>query len=874
MTFDLQTFPDLDGNFVGNKLEKRILDCWIDTTSTALDLAVLLRQWMRREDIRRNGVVVNHLVSKSVAERVGESAESVGISTQYDKDGNTVWAVGVWAPDWVRGSSAQHPVDFCAGEDQRRKLGEIPADNRFQRLGFNTFKTNGQFAAVQAVRAMSEGSTTIVMLPTGSGKTEVALSLVEDLELHLGYASQEIVTVIVVPYVVLAKDLERRLQDLYRDRASDPNRPPRFAYTHDMSDDQKNSVLERIDGGEDEIPGIIITSPESLVGKLHDQMLAYAQRGRLGAIVVDEAHLLYQSGVDFRLDFREVANFRKKCCDIARPGMRPRTILMSATIGETELRHFGETFGPLNELGVIDAISSRDEPDIFIAERTSKEDREIRLQEALAHLPRPALVYVTKPEHAKMLLTKFSEWGYGRARCVVAETPGTERSAILRDLRTDSGASRVDVVVANSAFGLGIDCDEIRTVIHVCLPETIDRWYQEIGRGGRDGKRSVGLLLPDLNKSDAGCDYRVASSLSPTTLELQTFKNRWGSLVRTQLASSGKFRNGRVYLDLRTKNGAKFRPAKNNQSDGNFSYDISWNRTILFALQAFGLIKLIVPDDGDWLEIQQESNHWDWIRVEFEKGVDINDDFQHWWNEYRERIHAPFKRQLDLMWAVASGEMSPCAAIEQTYEFSEETIQLFKPSLKVQRCTSDCGHCSSCFNRGKKPEKNIEIFPKMSVVIEPSRIELVSKLRAFWDQVPNHKSITSDRTQILPAFVGDIDSERLTTLLRLYVEKNLGWLYEDIAITPNQIWSNPFFPQVPMWAVTTFRANGTSANTNRSILYRSDLSVPPLVVLLDDESQLQQFDTNSASLSTNAVHFNWRDVTQAIIQEILGIEGL
>jgi hypothetical protein len=159
----------------------------------------------------------------------------------------------------------------------------------------------------------------------------------------------------------------------------------------------------------------------------------------------------------------------------------------------------------------------------------------------------------------------------------------------------------------------------------------------------------------------------------------------------------------------------------------------------------------------------------------------------------------------------------------------------------------------------------------MSVVIELSRIDLVSKLQAFWDQVPNHRSLTAERTQILPAFIGGIDHERVLTLLKLYVEKGKGWIYDDIAITPDQIWSNQFFPQVPMWAVTTFRDVGPFANMNRSILYRSDLIVPPLVVLLNEEQHLQKFDPESTGLCENATFFNWKETTQTILRVTLGI---
>ena len=66
-----------------------------------------------------------------------------------------------------------------------------------------------------------------------------------------------------------------------------------------------------------------------------------------------------------------------------------------------------------------------------------------------------------------------------------------EGEAILRDWRRGA----IDIIVATSAFGLGMDQAEVRSVIHACLPETIDRYYQEVGRGGRDGKAAAALLV-------------------------------------------------------------------------------------------------------------------------------------------------------------------------------------------------------------------------------------------------------------------------------------------------------------------------------------------------------------------------------------------
>jgi superfamily II DNA or RNA helicase len=875
MNLDLQNIPDFDRSDFSDKLTQRIMDCWLDELATPLDLAVLLRQWMRREMLQKEGTVVSFLASPEVVNKIEDVAAQSGINIHHGAQGNPILSVNAWEPEWVRGSSKSHPVDFCSGEDQRRAMGQIPADGSFKRLGYETFKTNGQFAAVQAVRAMSEGSTCVIMLPTGSGKTEVALALIEDLPLEFKILeSPTIMSVIIVPYVVLAKDLERRLLNLYKDRLYSSDIPLLFAHTHDMSDDQKQTVIDRIENGEDEIPGILITSPESLVGKFRDLVLDKARRGQLGAIVVDEAHLLYQSGVDFRLDFREVSKLRAEACEVALAAghRRPKTLLMSATIGDTELRHFAETFGPTEQLGVIDAIEARDEPDIFIAQRCPPDERLEHLKEAISRLPRPALVYVTKPDDAKELFRVMREWGFGRTRCVVAETPGSERTATLRDLRTDDGSSKVDLVIANSAFGLGIDCDEIRTVIHYCLPETIDRWYQEIGRGGRDGNRSVGLLLPDLEKRSKGSDYRVAVSLSPTTLEVQTIKDRWQHLQTNGLELKVEGENAvGVFLNLRTKNPntkKKKETSSTQHSDSGYSYDLKWNRTILYALQEFGLLTLSSPTENAWAAIREVSDHWDWVQVEYHKGAELDDLFMNWWEEFRKRTHEPFKKQINLMWEVASGNESPCVAIEKTYEFGNDLIKRFSPSLQVDRCSSDCGHCSSCFEAGISPTPQSLLSPNISVPLGNSDNQLLLQLHQFWSEVPTWNQLTGPRVQLYPVFLDDIESDRMRTLLRSHVPNLRGWYHGGSEIARKKTLDGTQGTESPMWSVIDATGlNVTIDLSFRSHKFRHDLPVPPLILLLDKNFEQVKFTTKDSNLLDwkTASLARWKSKTQGIM---------
>ncbi len=869
MILSLQNLANFARDATSDKLEQRIIDCWLEDVSH-LDLAILLRQWMRREWVRKSGTIASFLTTEEVVARIKVVAEEVGIAIHKNAVGEPILSVSAWVPDWVPGVTADHPVDLCSGQDQRRPLGSILADENFKKLGHQTFKTNGQFAAVQAVRAMAEGTTTVVMLPTGSGKTEVALALIENLPEEFGRESQDLVTVIVVPYVVLAKDLERRLQNLYRDRLEFPDTELRFAYTHDMSDDQKNAVLNRIENGEDPIPGIFITSPESLVGKFRDLILQKSRRGKLGAIIVDEAHLLYQSGVDFRLDFREVSKLREDACQVAKDAgkRRPKTVLMSATIGDTELRHFVDTFGPVNQLSLIDAIEARDEPDIFVAQRSSQEDRLERLQEALSKLPRPALVYVTKPDHAKQLLRTVQEWGYSRARCVVAETPGTERTAILRDLRTDDGPSKVDLVIANSAFGLGIDCDEIRTVIHMCLPETIDRWYQEIGRGGRDGNRSVGLLLPDTGKSK-GSDYQIAVSLSPTTLKIENIRERWKNLRKKSLQLEDE--RG-VFLDLRTKRKGDFDGSPNSPH----SFDCKWNRTILYALQEYGVLELKMPSENAWSQLRGFSDNWDWVEVDFKRQAKLGADFDLWWEEFRTKIHTPFKNQLEMMWDVASGDLPPCEAFERTYKFSQELVQMFRPSLQVQRCESDCGHCGSCISIGLSPQKHQLLYPSICVAIEISTNQLINQLNNFWSRVPTWNVLASSRVQILPIYVNTEELERFRTALRSFTDSSNGWHHGNDLNAREILSSGVHGREMPMWSVIDASSFELDVDVSqRSLKFRKDLPVPPVVVLMNEDFIKMKFmnvDSQSFDWSI-AENSRWKDETYKIASTVLKLDN-
>ena len=96
-----------------------------------------------------------------------------------------------------------------------------------------------------------------------------------------------------------------------------------------------------------------------------------------------------------------------------------------------------------------------------------------------------------------------------------------QRSEVIEKWRNDE----IDIMVATSAFGLGMDKSDVRLVLHACVPENLDRFYQEVGRGGRDGKNSSSLLI--WNNDDKGTAKRMSSG---EELSDDNALERWNTL--------------------------------------------------------------------------------------------------------------------------------------------------------------------------------------------------------------------------------------------------------------------------------------------------------------------------------------------------------
>lgn len=471
-----------------------------------------------------------------------------------------------WKATWLRGSDANPPLEASFREDPRRQ-GWLPSSPdpldpalsfglRLHELKqFRGYHSPGQRLALQSVFFLAPGTTLIVNMPTGCGKSLVAwaptlLSDPTDL------------TIMITPTIALAIDQEQQLRGF-----PEAAIPRNVAWHSGLSEEVKSEIKARIRMGTQRV---LICSPESLAGTLCHVTYEAARAGRLRFFVVDEAHLVSQWGTDFRPAFQAMSGIRRDLLQHCPANRRFRTLLLSATLTQESYEVLRDLFTE-EHYDEVNAVALRPEPEYWFSQADTEPERESRVRQLIRVVPRPFILYVTTREFARRWDAIVRSMGIIRRGCVHGDTPHDEREDVITKWR----AGKIDCVVATSAFGLGMDKADVRAIIHACIPESIDRFYQEVGRAGRDGLASASFLV-----SCDESDLSTARSLSQERLiTLEEGLKRWRPMIQTAVAVT----NGCFRINLRT------RPTHIRQdSDANEA----WNLRTLLLLARSGLIQI------------------------------------------------------------------------------------------------------------------------------------------------------------------------------------------------------------------------------------------------------------------------------------------
>jgi ATP-dependent DNA helicase RecQ len=315
------------------------------------------------------------------------------------------------------------------------------------------------------VSAVLGGDDVLAVMPTGSGKS-------------LGYQLPAVIlpgtTLVVSPLISLMKD---QVDELNR-------RGIASGALHSMlSADSRQVVIERLQAG---ALRLLYVAPERFASERFVELLRAVPVARF---VVDEAHCVSQWGHDFRPDYRRLRTAAAACrrSDGA-SGPRPPVAAFTAT-ATSEVRDDIVALLGLEQPEVL--VAGFDRPNIYLrVERVDEDDKDGLLPGLVRG--RRALVYTATRKTAEATASFLAMSGISAA-AYHAGIKDEERTRV----QDAFAAGSLPVVCATNAFGMGIDRPDVEAVVHYAIPGSVEAYYQEIGRAGRDGRPATATLLWD-----------------------------------------------------------------------------------------------------------------------------------------------------------------------------------------------------------------------------------------------------------------------------------------------------------------------------------------------------------------------------------------
>ncbi len=342
--------------------------------------------------------------------------------------------------------------------EQRRYDGPPDPDALLAYFGLEEFRVGQR----DAIAAALEGRDASIVMPTGRGK-----SLCYTLP---GLASDKL-TVVVSPLIALMSDQYMRLRDAGH---------PAAMLASGMPEDHNRTALAAIRSGE---ARLVFCSPERFVSTAFVSAL---QTREIALFAVDEAHCVSEWGHDFRPEYLQLH-------DVIEQLGRPPVMALTATATPVVAREIAERLRLSDPLLI---HSGFDRPnlsfDVLHFAGTGAVGRKLATLAAILEMPesRPAIVYAGTRKQVDEVSASLCQLGLGAVGYHAGMESEARHEAQRRFLNDEA-----EIVVATTAFGMGVDKPNVRTVVHYAVPTSVESYYQEVGRAGRDGLPARAVLL-------------------------------------------------------------------------------------------------------------------------------------------------------------------------------------------------------------------------------------------------------------------------------------------------------------------------------------------------------------------------------------------
>jgi ATP-dependent DNA helicase RecQ len=339
----------------------------------------------------------------------------------------------------------------------------VPADPRsddVDRLARDVFRFDGLRPGQRsAIDSLIAGRDTLAVLPTGSGKSAIY---------QIAGLLRDGPTVIVSPLIALQRNQVAAISELGVAGVA--------AVNSHIGAAARRAAFDGLTSGDVKF---LFVAPEQLATPEVVRDLAHA---RPTLFVVDEAHCVSAWGHDFRPDYLRLGGVIEA---LGHPTVLALTATASPPVRDELVGRLG-----MHDPAVV--VRGFDRPNIWLDVEvfTAEEAKRDALILRAAGELKPGIVYAATRKRAEELAVAIAEIGLNAA-CYHAGLKAAER----RHVQDAFVADRLDVVVATTAFGMGIDKPNVRFVLHYDVPDSLDSYYQEVGRAGRDGQRSEAVLF-------------------------------------------------------------------------------------------------------------------------------------------------------------------------------------------------------------------------------------------------------------------------------------------------------------------------------------------------------------------------------------------
>ena len=480
-------------------------------------------------------------------------------------ESNLAVSCNLCSPVWIENprfiQDVYHLKPYTNWEAEPTSVGDALLGNYTKFIYYKSFE---QKLAVHTALNLPKGHMLLVSQPTGGGKSLVTQMLA---------ASVDGLTVVIVPTVALALDQYYAAMSNLKDSEGV------YCYRGDQTAEDRVALIKAV---RNKKAKLLFTSPEAIFknSELFGLLETAASDRYLAHIVVDEAHVVTDWGVFFRPDFQIFSVVLRKWRKNS--GYHIRTYLLSATLSDDVVDTLFSLFGEDGRNAQLRCDVLRLEPRFYFYPAKTKQEQDDKTLEAIKLLPKPMVVYVFEPWEATDLQKKLRELGYVNIPTFTGKTKDVDRDTILKAWKNNE----YDIILATSAFGIGVDKPDVRTIIHACVPENLSRFYQEVGRGGRDGLPSISLFLPYTSYRDGEGDLaRSLGLVNKRVLRVESIMNRWFGMLRSDKA----YINGdTVVLD------SSATPPTMTEEEAEYAgnRNITWNINLLLLLHRIGFISL------------------------------------------------------------------------------------------------------------------------------------------------------------------------------------------------------------------------------------------------------------------------------------------